>query len=66
MGALCRMEVLGASIDSQLLGRASAIQSAMDVHMRTVLGWLPVLHLQHLDCMMENWLVHYAAAEREV
>ena len=58
------MEVLGASIDGQLLGCASAVQSAMDVHMWTVLGWLPVLHLQHLDCMKENWLDHYAAAER--
>jgi hypothetical protein len=50
------MEVLDTSINGQLLGCASAIQSTMDVHMWIVLGWLPVLHLQHLGSMRKMGL----------
>ena len=44
----CRVEVLGASLSGQLLGGAIAIQSAMDVHLWIVLGWIPILHIQRL------------------
>ena len=48
MTVACRMEVLGASIGGQLLGCATAIQSAVDVHLWTVLGWVSILHIQRL------------------
>ncbi len=48
MAVACRVEVLGASISSQFLGGATAIQSAVDVHVWTVLGRIPILHIQRL------------------
>ena len=48
MSITCRVEVLGAGINGKLLCGASAIPRAVDVHLWTVLGWLPIIHFQHL------------------
>ena len=58
MSIACRVEVLGAGINGQLLCGASAIPSAVDVHLWTVLVWLPIIHFQYLgqECSTMGWL----------
>ncbi len=46
----CRVEVLGAGINGQLLSGTTAVPGALHVHLWPVLDWLPFLHLQLMRC----------------
>lgn len=63
MNCPCRVEVLGARISGEFLGGASAIQSAVDVHMWTVLGRLPVLHIKYISSQLLQLLNQYSRAD---